>query len=149
MLVHFFIVQPFMTPVQSFSQTKNFGELHRRALGGAMFSEELARATGSCLHDDPPARTPGQVQQVQTSTYKCNPQKAFWLRNQLLLLTSFFWRVRITFITMLATSESYKTQLPETSCIFLSDPYRGSDLETAFWLLVLLLFLFFHLGLSS
>ena len=76
MQVHFFIVQPFMTPVQSFSQTKNFGELHRRALGGAMFSGELARATGSCLHDDPPARTPGQVQQVQSSTYKCNPQKS-------------------------------------------------------------------------
>ena len=34
--------------------------------------------------------------------------------------------------------------------LFLSDPCRGSDLETAFWLLVLLfLFLFFHLGLSS
>ena len=30
---------------------------------------------------------------------------------------------------------------------FLSDPYRGSDLETAFWLLFFLLL--FHLGLSS
>ena len=32
---------------------------------------------------------------------------------------------------------------------FLSDPCRGSDLETAFWLLLLLFLLFCHLGLSS
>ena len=32
---------------------------------------------------------------------------------------------------------------------FLSDPYRGSDLETAFWILVLVLLFLFHLGLSS
>ena len=33
--------------------------------------------------------------------------------------------------------------------IFLSDPYRGSDLETAFWLFFLLFLFLYHLGLSS
>ena len=37
----------------------------------------------------------------------------------------------------------------ERKIISLSDPYRGSDLETAFWVLLLLFLLFFHLGLSS
>ena len=89
MQVHFFIVQPFMTPVQGFSQNKNFRELHRRALGGAMFSGELARATGSCLHDDPPELA------LRHRCSKCRLQptsailkKTFLLWNQLLLLTS-------------------------------------------------------------
>ena len=121
MQVHFFIVQPFMTPVQSFSQTKNFGELHRQALGGAMFSGELARATGSCLHDDPPEL----ALRHRCSKCRLQPTSAILKKHSYFginyCFSLVFWRVRITFLTMLTTSESYKKQLPETSCIFFLD----------------------------